>query len=99
MTEPVKKRVAKKATKRASKQAPKTRSYTSTVRQEQAAGTRQRILDAANECFLSDGYGHTTVAGIARAAGVAPDTIYKTFGSKGRVLTALIDRRLAPPGT
>lgn len=73
-----------------------TRAYASTVRREQAAQTRARILDAAGELFEVDGYARTTIAGIAERAGVAADTIYKTFGSKARVLTALIDRRLAP---
>src|ERR1700682_935698 len=74
----------------------KKRPYSSVVRQEQAAHTRARILDAADSLFAAAGYGHTTVAEIARTANVATDTVYATFGSKGRVLTALIDSRLAP---
>ena len=74
----------------------KKRAYSSVVRQEQAAHTRGRILDAADGLFASAGYGRTTVAEIAKTANVATDTVYATFGSKGRVLTALIDRRLAP---
>lgn len=74
----------------------KKRGYTSMVREEQAAHTRARILDAAGELFESKGYARTTIAGIAKIAGVAADTVYKVFGSKARVLTALIDQRLAP---
>jgi AcrR family transcriptional regulator len=74
------------------------RPYASTLRSEQAAQTRARIVDAAGDLFLTKGYPSTTVRQIAEAAGVAVDTVYATFGSKVRVLTALIDRRLAPAG-
>src|ERR1700756_545823 len=76
----------------------KTRSYNSPARREQAARTRQRILDAAGDLFVRQGYGTTSVRQIADAAQVAPDTVYATFGSKARVLTALLDIRLAPGG-
>src|SRR5690349_2462023 len=76
----------------------KPRPYTSTVRAEQAAQTRARIVDAAGALFLERGYPRTTVKQIAERAGVAPDTVYATFGSKIRVLTALIDARIAPRG-
>jgi AcrR family transcriptional regulator len=76
----------------------KTRSYNSPVRREQATRTRQRILDAAAELFTDRGYGATSVRAVAEAAQVAPDTVYATFGSKARLLTALIDIRLAPGG-
>jgi AcrR family transcriptional regulator len=74
------------------------RSYNSPARQEQAARTRARIVDAAATLFERDGYARTTVTGIATAAEVAPDTVYATFGTKARVLTAVIDARLAPAG-
>ena len=77
----------------------KKRAYSSPVRQEQAARTRERIVVAAGELFLSDGYARTTIRAIAEAANVSPDTVYAVFGTKARVLTALIDQRLAPdPG-
>ena len=75
------------------------RSYSSPVRDEQAARTRARILDAAAELFLDRGYGRTTIQGIADQAGVARDTVHAVFGSKARVLTALIDVRLVPDGS
>jgi AcrR family transcriptional regulator len=74
------------------------RSYASVVRREQAARTRARILDAAGPLFDADGYARTTMRGIAQHAEVAADTVYATFGSKARVLTALIDHRLDPTG-
>jgi len=72
------------------------RNYSSLVRDEQAARTRGRILDAAAELFLEHGYGRTTMKAIADRAGVARDTVHAVFGSKTRVLTALIDQRLVP---
>jgi len=76
----------------------KKRAYSSSVRREQAAQTRTRILEAAGELFAAHGYARTTIAAIAQRADVAADTVYATFGSKARVLTALIDLRLAPAG-
>ncbi|HZU80489.1 MAG TPA: helix-turn-helix domain-containing protein, partial [Acidimicrobiales bacterium] len=58
------------------------RSYRSAVREEQAAATRARIVEAAAELFGADGYGRVTIRRIAEHAGVAPDTVYAIFGSK-----------------
>jgi AcrR family transcriptional regulator len=76
----------------------KKRPYRSELRQQQAALTRSAIVDAAAELFVSEGYAGTSVRAIAERAGVAPDTVYAVYGSKVRVLTAVIDARLAPPG-
>lgn len=76
----------------------KKRAYNSAVREEQAARTRQRIVDAAGGLFEMNGYARTTMRDIADAAGVAADTVYTVFGSKIRLLTAIIDARLAPAG-
>jgi AcrR family transcriptional regulator len=74
----------------------KKRAYSSAVRQEQAALTRARILEAADDLFVAQGYARTTIRQIAEAASVSGDTVYAVFGTKPRVLTALIDQRLAP---
>ena len=77
----------------------KKRAYSSPVRQEQAALTRARIVEAAGDLFIALGYARTTIRQIGEAANVSPDTVYAVFGTKARVLTALIDQRLAPaPG-
>jgi AcrR family transcriptional regulator len=76
----------------------KRRAYNSALRAEQATRTRGRIVDAASELFVSSGYTRTTVKGIAARARVAPDTVYAIFGSKVRILTAVLDMRLAPGG-
>lgn len=75
------------------------RRYSSAVRDEQAARTRARILDAASELFVERGYARTTMKDIADLAGVARDTVHAVFGGKARVLTALIDARLVPDGS
>ena len=75
------------------------RKYSSPLRDNQAAQTRDRILRAAGDLFLERGYARTTMKDIAEAAGVARDTVHAAFGSKARVLTALIDVRLVPDGT
>lgn len=72
------------------------RKYSSAVRDEQAARTRTRILEAASELFLERGYARTTIKDIAVQADVARDTVHAIFGNKARVLTALIDLRLVP---
>ena len=67
------------------------RSYRSTRRQEQARETRRQIIAAAQGLFFENGYAGTSIEAIAKAAGVAPETIYAAFGSKLAVLTALVD--------
>ncbi len=74
------------------------RRYDSPLRRQQAAATRRRVLDAAEALFVEQGYARTSVRQIAVAAGVAVDTVYATFGTKPRLLTAIIDRHLAPDG-
>lgn len=40
------------------------------------------MLARARELFLAQGYGPTTIAQIARTAGVSPESVYKKFGGK-----------------
>jgi AcrR family transcriptional regulator len=77
---------------------PVKRRYHSPARQAQAARTRAQILDAADRLFRSQGFGRATVREIAEAADVVPETVYAVFGTKARLLAALIDLRLAPDG-
>jgi len=63
----------------------------STARQEKAQQTRRRICEAAAELFLDRGYAVTTITEIAKAAGVAPQTVYFVFGSKAALLAAIMD--------
>ncbi|WP_433557454.1 TetR/AcrR family transcriptional regulator [Pseudonocardia xinjiangensis] len=47
-------------------------------------------MEAAGALFVRDGYLETTMAGIAREAGVAVQTLYLSFGSKVAVLEAAL---------
>lgn len=59
------------------------------LRAEQAAVTRRRILAAARRRFGDAGYAATTLREIASEAGVAVQTVYAVFGSKANILRAL----------
>jgi len=67
------------------------RSYSSPVRAEQARRTERRITDAAHRLFLAQGYGQTTLAAVAREAGVSAQTIYNVFGTKPALLKKVHD--------
>ena len=67
------------------------RSYDSSRRQEQARQTRLAVLRAAHDLFVEQGYGRTTIADIARAAGVSAETIYATFKNKANLLHRVWD--------
>jgi AcrR family transcriptional regulator len=62
------------------------RRYRSARRREQATETRARILRAAHDLFVSRGYGRTTIADVARAAGVAVETVYAAYRNKPTLL-------------
>ncbi len=66
----------------------------STYRQEQADATRLRIADAAQRLFARDGYGATSMEGIAREAGVGTRTVYAAFGAKREILSVICERWL-----
>lgn len=76
----------------------KRRGYDSRSRRNAAEQTRNRILDEGLRLFLRDGYGPTTIASIAVAAGVSVETIYKGFGGKPGLVRAIHDRGLAGAG-
>jgi AcrR family transcriptional regulator len=62
---------------------------------ERSRQTRRRILQAAYELFTEQGYGATTLQGIADRAGVAVQTIYFAFGNKPSLLKELVDVTIA----
>jgi AcrR family transcriptional regulator len=76
----------------------KVRAYDATGRRERARQTQQRIVRIAEEHFLAGGYATTSVAAIARAAGVSVDTIYKSFGGKPGLIRAIFQRALEGEG-
>lgn len=57
----------------------------------QAQQTRREIIAAARGLFAGQGYVKTSVAQIARAAGVSVQTIYDSVGSKRAIVLALND--------
>ena len=62
------------------------RSYDATRRRAQARETHSAIIRVARDLFIADGYGRTTIADIAHAAGVSVETIYATFKNKAALL-------------
>jgi AcrR family transcriptional regulator len=71
-------------------QAKPRRAYRSRARAEQAERTRQRILDAARELFLAQGFAATTIAAVAERAELAPETVYATYRSKAGLLGGVV---------
>jgi len=67
------------------------RAYEMSTRARQARETRRRIVEAAAELFVRDGYSATSMAAIAEAAGVAAPTVYATLRSKAGILRAVVD--------
>lgn len=66
------------------------RAYRSTLREQQALQTRRRIIDAAAHLFATKGYQATTLASIAREAGVSTETV-KTAAPKAELLIAAFE--------
>jgi AcrR family transcriptional regulator len=71
------------------------RRYESPHRREQAAATRRKVIAAARPLFLKHGYAGTTMAAIARKAGVVVETVYRSFGSKAALFAAVVEAALA----
>jgi AcrR family transcriptional regulator len=61
------------------------------LRQAQIAQTEQRILAAATELFLADGYVATTLEAVAKRAQVGPRTVYVRFGTKAALFKRVVD--------
>lgn len=63
---------------------------------QEAQETRTQIIDAAELCFFKKGVSHTSLAEIAKTAGVTRGAIYWHFENKGEVLDALLLRAKIP---
>jgi AcrR family transcriptional regulator len=61
-------------------------------RERQRISTRERILDAARNMFVSRGYEATTMRAIADEVEYTPTAIYHHFESKDALLTELCNR-------
>jgi AcrR family transcriptional regulator len=78
---------------------PARRAYRSTRRADQVAQTRRDILASAGGLFRARGYAGVSMLVIARASGVAVETVYRAFGSKTGLFKAVIDAAVAGGST
>src|SRR5581483_5092957 len=53
---------------------------------------RERLVDAARQCLLRDGYERTSAREILQRAGVSAGTLYNYFESKDELFAAVADR-------
>lgn len=70
---------------------PVKRPYDNTRRLAQVRATRLRVIDAAKELFVEHGYPATTLESVADASDVPLPTLYRLFGSKRALLTAVLE--------
>lgn len=59
---------------------------------EETAKLEDRLLDAALEVFLDQGFARATIDGIAKAAGATRKTIYARYEDKEAIFSAVIAR-------
>jgi AcrR family transcriptional regulator len=71
------------------------RRYEAPARTLKAAATRHAVLAAARSLFTQKGYSATSVAELARTAGVNLDTVYAAVGRKPQIMKALIEAALS----
>jgi AcrR family transcriptional regulator len=71
------------------------RRYHSARRQAQAEATRRDIMHTARRLLRERGYPATTVADVARAAGVSTKTVYLAFATKRDLLMAVWDSAIS----
>ncbi|MBN9739159.1 MULTISPECIES: TetR/AcrR family transcriptional regulator [unclassified Pseudonocardia] len=57
-----------------------------------AAQVAERVLDAAEELFLRQGYARTTVDQITEAAHAGKNTVYARYPTKAALFTAVVER-------
>lgn len=67
------------------------RPYSSSLREEQALQTRDRIRQAARDLFATHGFTSTTIGQIAESAGVSGATVYGAFESKAGIVVAMLE--------
>lgn len=65
---------------------PQKRSYHSPVRQQKAALTRERVMQAARRQLREKGYADISMEDVAKEAQVALQTVYRVCGSKKKML-------------
>jgi AcrR family transcriptional regulator len=65
------------------------------LRDEQRALTRRRLLDGAEAVFARSGFHGASVEGIAREAGATTGALYSNFAGKEDLFLALFEERIA----
>lgn len=63
---------------------------------EEAAATRELLLDAAEDMFLEHGVARTSLEQIARHAGMTRGAVYWHFMNKGDLFNAMLERVRLP---
>jgi AcrR family transcriptional regulator len=71
------------------------RAYNGRGRRARTTATRLAVIDAARTLFTERGYAATTVEAISESSGTPQATVYRLFGSKLGILTALLDNAAA----
>ena len=66
-----------------------------TLREQQRAYTRRRLMEAAQQVFAAKGYPDTRVDDIARQAGASRATFYLHFKTKNEIFIELIEHGAA----
>jgi AcrR family transcriptional regulator len=61
------------------------------LREAQIAQTEERIIAAATELFLENGYVPTTLEAVAKRAEVGARTVYVRFGTKAALFKRVVD--------
>ncbi|MEX0844636.1 MAG: TetR/AcrR family transcriptional regulator [Balneolaceae bacterium] len=67
---------------------PKTKEQNEEIRRQ----TRQQILDAAFELFANNGFSKTSIAAVAKKAGISKGLIYHYFDSKEAILEGIFNQ-------
>ena len=67
----------------------------SSIRTEQAAHTRRRVLEAAARVLERQGFAGTRIDDVATEAGVAVPTVYKVFTNKVNLLIGAVNQTMA----
>jgi AcrR family transcriptional regulator len=75
------------------------RQYESPLRVRRAEETRAALVQTATELFTTQGWARTGMREIARAAGVAVETLYSHYPSKRTLLDAVVDRAVTGDDT
>ncbi|MEU8145197.1 TetR/AcrR family transcriptional regulator [Nonomuraea sp. NPDC048901] len=64
-------------------------------RAERSRRTREKVVEAARELFVAQGYGATSLQEVADQAGVAVQTVYFVFRNKRTLFKDVVDTSIA----